>query len=189
MHYCAKFPRLVCHGSHVDEDWPLTPSPISSMLSYLSSISGVMGHYKTMHPQTNFLGPLVVKIIVPETQCPCSNTSLSLCITYMYCIMHYYRDVSIQRHYVSRTINLGTRGPRKFVRGHIVPERLVTSPRPSPHVALLPFRFTYSAIPALSTMPLCPVCEENFTLPPSLACSTSLLSHALSAMPPSKGFQ
>jgi len=38
-------------------------------------------------------------------------------------------DVSMQEHVSPGTINLGTRGPRKFVQGHIVSGRPITPPK------------------------------------------------------------
>ena len=48
-------------------------------------------------------------------------------IQYIY-VMYNDRDVSMQGHCVSGTINLGTSRPRKFVRGHIVSGRPITPP-------------------------------------------------------------
>ena len=57
------------------------------------------------------------------------DTSLSLCIIkYVYRLMQNDRDSSIQGHCVSGTNQMGTRGPRKFERGHIVPGCLITPP-------------------------------------------------------------
>jgi len=84
---------------------------------------------KTMCPCTNVLGPLVLKLIVP-----CGPLSLDwyipvILITYMWCIMHLMTGMYQSRDSGSQgTINVGTRGSRTFVRGHIVSRRLLTLP-------------------------------------------------------------
>jgi len=53
---------------------------------------------------------------------------------HIYVLYHAYndRDVSIQGHCVSGTIDLGDQGSQTFVRGHIVSGRLVTPPGKGP---------------------------------------------------------
>jgi len=83
-------------------------------------------------PERIFWDPWSPKGIVPETQWPCFDTSMSFCITYMYCIMQVLTGLYHSRDIVCcRTINLGTRGPRNSYG--------VTSFRdlPSPHPIFL----------------------------------------------------
>jgi len=79
--------------------------------------------------RTNFLG-----LLVPKMNRPRNTVSLHwyipiFLITYMYCIMHIMTGTYHSWDIVcSRTINLGTRGLRKFARGHIVSGRPITPP-------------------------------------------------------------
>jgi len=89
---------------------------------------GLTGRPKTMCPRQMFLDPWSSKFIVPETQCPWIDSPGIICmIQYIYVIkmtgMYQSRDIVLQG-----TINLGTRVPRTFVRGHIVLGRPVNPP-------------------------------------------------------------
>jgi len=92
----------------------LSPHPLQGN-SITQLVGGLIGRPQTLRPQTNILDW-------------CINAILH--ITYTYCIMHiktgmyHSRDIVIPERLI-----LGTRGPRKFVRGHIVsggPITLVT---------------------------------------------------------------
>jgi len=83
----------------------------------------VMGRPKNVSPNkfSGNSGPQ--KEIVPETERPCINIFLSLCITYIYvlvgtyCVMHNDGDVSIEGHCVYGTIHFGDQGSEKNLYG------------------------------------------------------------------------
>jgi len=81
---------------------------------------GVSVRPKTMYPRTNFLGPKVTKMNLPGNAMICMDTSLSLCVVQYLQMspfmtgMYQCRDIVFLGRFI-----LGTRCPRKFVRGHI----------------------------------------------------------------------
>jgi len=90
---------------------------------------GVTGRPKIMCPRTNVLGPLVPKSIVPGDTMSL-NWYIPFIMHYAICIglckmtgMFQCRDIVFPGRFIQ-----GTRGPRKFVLGHIVSGRPVTPP-------------------------------------------------------------
>jgi len=95
-------------------------------LIHPSHYGGVTGRPETMCPRTHVLGPLVPKLIVPS-----DTLSLDLYIPdimhYTIClgwckitVMYQCRDIVFLGRFI-----LGTRSPRKFLRGHILSGRPV----------------------------------------------------------------
>jgi len=87
--------------------------PATSCLHTL--IGGAMGRPQNMCPR------IFCELIVPETQCPFMGDAMRTCDQNVI-------NVSMQGHRVSGTINLGTSGLSKFVRGLIVSGRPITPP-------------------------------------------------------------